>query len=819
MNEENGVKVASNESFWTLLDKYKIEIPKMQRNYAQGREEADIKQKRENLINDIFDSLQNGTKLDLNFVYGTIEGNFIPIDGQQRLTTLFLLYWYFMQLSDNINESNISKLSKFTYETKYVTGDFCDKLVKNVKIKFDCMKENNIEKTIKDYYWFFRDFEYDSSIKSMLIMLQAIHEKACEIGLEKCKNYWELLISEECPITFLFLDIDDIGLTDEIYIKMNARGKPLTEFENFKAQLTSYLKKKDEEKFSERILTKMNGEWAQFFWAIQFKNDDKIVFDEQIMNLFKYLMFNEFICNNESHNASVQKLSRYTLKSLRNESTFEFTNRLFKDEFRNAYEFHNEKAVINENTFKKIYKLINALSKRYMEKSNVQFFNRTLYEKIYFDEDEFFNKLINNENLSLEELAILYSEYSFIMKYSDNDGNFTKENELTEWIRYIYNLVKGSLYNQLDDYYRSIKTISFLIENNYALDILNYASNMTKNAYKKRTFGFSDIQAKEDSIKAYLIKNNVQWKKLIIDAENSYLDNQISSILNFSGIENEYDKNMNNYENNKDEVINNNFNIINNPDEYIKKFSEYLVKFKIFFDNNGLKDEFEENSIFRRALLTFGGEKSYLLIREGNAYSFLNNKHRDYGFRRLLRDDNNGKRDYFKQLLDYISNENNVKKELEDKIENFCKDNKTSWKYYFISMPQILNSLKSTNNNVLEEDVVFIDNGRFINMKNSNEILLCTSKSTRSINREYYTYVLFLKARELKYKVFYHKDYRESTQKYLYYNNKENVLIDILYLLDSSDNVYKYCIRKNNEIIKRDNDINNVLEYIKNDLY
>ena len=38
-------------------------------------------------------------------------------------------------------------------------------------------------------------------------------------------------------ISFYFLPIKDMGLTDELYIKMNSRGKPLTQFEHFKAEL------------------------------------------------------------------------------------------------------------------------------------------------------------------------------------------------------------------------------------------------------------------------------------------------------------------------------------------------------------------------------------------------------------------------------------------------------------------------------------------------------------------------------------------------------------------------------------------------------
>ena len=37
-----------------------------------------------------------------------------------------------------------------------------------------------------------------------------------------------------------------MGLTDELYIKMNSRGKPLTQFEHFKAELERKIRRIDE---------------------------------------------------------------------------------------------------------------------------------------------------------------------------------------------------------------------------------------------------------------------------------------------------------------------------------------------------------------------------------------------------------------------------------------------------------------------------------------------------------------------------------------------------------------------------------------------
>ena len=76
--------------------KLKISIPIIQRDYAQGRMDSKSSNIRNKFLDEIFNRLDNDENLFLDFVYGNIEGDkFIPIDGQQRLTTLFLLHLYF----------------------------------------------------------------------------------------------------------------------------------------------------------------------------------------------------------------------------------------------------------------------------------------------------------------------------------------------------------------------------------------------------------------------------------------------------------------------------------------------------------------------------------------------------------------------------------------------------------------------------------------------------------------------------------------------------------------------------------------------------
>lgn len=472
--------------------------------------------------------------------------------------------------------------------------------------------------------------------------------------------------------------------------------------------------------------------------------------------------------------------------------------------------------------------MLNALSHHYSSDGNLQFIDKNQYGKEYFKEDSFFSTIVNSPNFSglgYESRVLLFAEYAFISKYSEEDGQFNKTRELTDWIRYIYNLSKAQLYNQQDDYYRSIRSINTMIESGAALDILAYASSMSELVYRQgHGFGFYDLQAKEESIKAYLMTKSTDWKDIIIEAEKSYLDNQIISIINFSGIEDEYDNNMSQFEANnpKELVVPNNFELISIAQNRLDLFMEYLMKIETFFSKTGLKKDYEEESIFRRALLTFGQENSYLLIKEGLNYSFLNNTHRDYSFRRLLRDDNNGKRKFFKQFLDSVDvnqNVDQIKAKMEDLITSFTSHNKSSWKYYFLTMPQILDCVEGKGNPDPSGDYVFKSagqEGRFINMKNKNEILLCEGQSTRSMNREFYSYVLYLKAKELGYNVGYVKDFTETAEKYLSFTSRNNEKISITYGKDLNSSSYMFFAKKNGINDYMNSDLESVLNYIQN---
>ena len=262
----------TKQSFWQLLNNYKIVIPIIQRDYAQGRKGKE--HIREKFLTQIESALCDDQSGELDFVYGTTKvGVFYPLDGQQRLTTLFLLHWYIGR-HEAIENQKLEFLRRFTYQTRYSARAFCKNLVEYTPdFSFTLLS-----KDIVDQSWMPLEWKNDPTINAMLNMLDDIHAM-----FKDTSGLWPML--EQGCISFYFLSIKDMGLTDELYIKMNSRGKPLTEFEHFKAEWENYIKLVDSST-AERISKKIDINWTDILWP--YRGDNNII-DEEFVRYYKYL--------------------------------------------------------------------------------------------------------------------------------------------------------------------------------------------------------------------------------------------------------------------------------------------------------------------------------------------------------------------------------------------------------------------------------------------------------------------------------------------------------------------------------------------------
>ena len=285
-----------------LLEQHgRIRIPKIQRDYAQGRPTAE--QIREEFLEALESALtlpagDPSLPLNLDFIYGSVEGReetrFSPLDGQQRLTTLFLLHWY-LAWNDGCWETfhalfRADNHSRFSYSVRRSGNEFFDALV---AYQPGCQPADvtSLSGLVTDQPWYFRSWRLDPTIQSTLHMLDALHRR-----FSGTTGLFARLTSEEQPaITFQLLDLENFGLSDDLYIKMNARGKPLTPFETFKAryeqelagQFSGQTRPIGQQNFPivEFVARRMDTTWADLFWAHRDKKTH--LYDEIIMNVFR----------------------------------------------------------------------------------------------------------------------------------------------------------------------------------------------------------------------------------------------------------------------------------------------------------------------------------------------------------------------------------------------------------------------------------------------------------------------------------------------------------------------------------------------------
>lgn len=291
-------------TLWQLLSQQEIVVPMIQRDYAQGR--SGKEHIRSAFLKDVETHLIAGTSLTLDFVYGNTEsGKFHPLDGQQRLTTLWLIHWYVAFRLGKLKEVSAS-LKKFSYQTRTSSTDFCKMLCEKME-ETDPTVVSNIATYIKGQTWFFSEWMQDPTVSAMLRTLSGDSNSNEDDHIQGvfCKDqlsvYWERLTRENV-ITFelMIIGTEKLPISDDLYIKMNARGKKLTDFENFKADWISYIQSDPaflamigEDTLSQYYPKRIDNEWTDVFWNSREKTES---FDGNIDSLF-FSFINRFVLN------------------------------------------------------------------------------------------------------------------------------------------------------------------------------------------------------------------------------------------------------------------------------------------------------------------------------------------------------------------------------------------------------------------------------------------------------------------------------------------------------------------------------------------
>jgi hypothetical protein len=490
------MKEGKTLTFIELVDKVdSIQVPILQRDYAQGREEA--AEVRRQFLSSIKRALLADNPeqpLDLDFVYGNFEGSGCPsfsvLDGQQRLTTLFLLHWYVAIkegcLASFQESFTSSGGSKFTYRTRVSASEFFNALVTADDIDLSS-GQDAISELIVDKQWFFLSWKSDPTVQACLTMLDAMHQQFfnCDEAL-----YERLTDTQKPCLVFQYLNLESFGLSDELYIKMNARGKPLSDFENFKAWFCSQLEKTPAGK---RIEQKLDQQWTDIFWRICQESDSE--FDKLYLRFFNLLVFYRACERVQGSFDSLEESWKLWLRRLRLSAGYVPTDDLEK------FESFDEE-------------------------------NLCRIESIL---DYFFVNLSNENVLEILKDAVTSNDYvgqtkfyAFVRFIQDAgaSGTWTKETEgkLSRWNRVTNNLINNHRIDELSPFILAIRSLSELSVHCGELYELLAESGMEA--------GFAKEQWEEESLKARLILGDQGWEELLARYErHPYLQGKVGFLL------------------------------------------------------------------------------------------------------------------------------------------------------------------------------------------------------------------------------------------------------------------------------------------------
>lgn len=631
-------------TFWNFLTENNVEIPIIQRDYAQGR--LSKENLRKNFLADLKNALDSDGTMKLDFVYGSIENdNLNPLDGQQRLTTLWLLHWYIALRAGKLTDDNCAIFRKFSYETRISSREFCQHLC--IPHNFENFAGNDIVGFITKQTWFYSAWKQDPTIQSMLRMLggtkhadknsddivDGIEELFQETYVDDFKYYWEKLTQKEV-IVFYHLPLKDFGLSDDLYIKMNARGKQLTSFENFKADLIGYITNQAEDKSLEEsvraewmkliypesgIPIKIDTDWTDIFWKNKSKgltdNESKTRKSNQIDEIyFAFLnrfFWNELFIARNSDNKYILDIGKGDESSTqenKNPSYKYLNNSAHNNDVTIAYNgldvYRYYNGVIPLSFFQKIKRVLdnyfvyqkdkNCLpectwdtSFRFIPQYNVDDSGNNIEIK-----NNAQNKILSVSTLNQVQRVVFFA----VCKYFDHDDNVSDSKEsLKRWMRVVWNLVSGEDQNGRPEIRSTsalraaIKFIDSLESHDVYKSLRDYEITLGNSSFEER--------CKEEIAKAKQILDEngdprkyegmhkkedgttySTWEKIIIAAENyAFFKGAIRFLFTDANGEINWDN-----------------------DNFDTKWKNA----KNYFDKTGVSGKYQENVLLLRSLLS-----------------------------------------------------------------------------------------------------------------------------------------------------------------------------------------------------------------------
>lgn len=230
---------------------------------------------------------QRNHSSNIGFIYAysdqQYDGRYFLIDGQQRITTLYLMLLLLAVRTGNAADFEkkycIKRMPKLDYRVRDSACNFIRQLVSFVLSNPNADFKNEI----KEQSWYLNSYENDITVTNIISNFAIILDWLDEKEIDESEFYLYLNDFTE----FWYFDTNISAQGENLYIYLNARGEQMQGNENLKAELLSGLGTTEQK-------NTMGAEWENwqdFFWRMRAKGVRTTKIDK--LNADKG--FNEFL--------------------------------------------------------------------------------------------------------------------------------------------------------------------------------------------------------------------------------------------------------------------------------------------------------------------------------------------------------------------------------------------------------------------------------------------------------------------------------------------------------------------------------------------
>lgn len=257
----------------------KIIIPDLQRDYCWGETKCKTEPNKtlafkfaEDLIKNFREKNNDPLPLGLIYGYEVPAGHIQLCDGQQRITTLYLLLGILNRRTQTLADRLISQREMDNNNEPYLqfairesTLYFMTDLVSNFFLSAD--KELKV-KDIQKQNWYFKDYDLDPSVKSMLMSLKDMEEIVDNLQDDEPYRFAYYLCNN---VRFIYYDMQTRLQGEETFVIINTTGESLSVTENIKP---SFIKHYEDNSHSKQYVSDEWEEWESFFWQNRGNGND-----------------------------------------------------------------------------------------------------------------------------------------------------------------------------------------------------------------------------------------------------------------------------------------------------------------------------------------------------------------------------------------------------------------------------------------------------------------------------------------------------------------------------------------------------------------